>query len=71
MTKTTRKLFAIILLAILIIVPFINWKLGAVFWMCAWLVFIFQNLFPKHQWKLGEEEESRFEEHEDGSSPEE
>lgn len=67
MKKTTRKIFAVILLAILIIVPFIDWKLGAVFWMCAWLVYIFQNLFPKHHWKFGGDEEQDFAEHEDSA----
>jgi len=56
MTKTSRKIFALILLVVLIVVPFIDWKLGAVLWMCAWLIFIFQNLFPKHNWKFEEEE---------------
>jgi ABC-type transport system involved in cytochrome bd biosynthesis fused ATPase/permease subunit len=55
MTQTTRKLFAIILLVLLLVVPFINWKLGALFWMCAWLIFIFQNLFSRQTWKLGKE----------------
>lgn len=46
-----------ILLVLLIGVPFWDWKLGAVLWMCAWLVFIFQNIFPKHEWKFGNNEE--------------
>jgi len=57
MSRTTRKIFAVIILVLLIGVPFIDWKLGAVLWMCAWLVFIFQNLFPQHNWKLGQENE--------------
>jgi len=57
MTSTVRKFFAVILLILLIGVPFINWKLGAVFWMCAWLIFIFQNLFSRHSWKLPHEDE--------------
>ena len=48
-----RKIFAGILLALLIVVPFINWRLGAVLWMCAWLVFIFQNIFSRRSWKFG------------------
>jgi ABC-type transport system involved in cytochrome bd biosynthesis fused ATPase/permease subunit len=54
MSQTTRKIFAAILLVLLIGLPFIDWKLGAVLWMCAWLVFIFQKLFG-HHWKIGEE----------------
>ena len=57
MTRWKRKICALILLVLLIGVPFWDWKLGAVFWMCAWLVFIFQNIFPKHVWKLGEKEQ--------------
>ena len=56
MSQTTRKICAAILLVLLIGVPFIDWKLGAVLWMCAWLVFIFQNLFPAHNWKFGDNE---------------
>jgi hypothetical protein len=33
-TDRTRKFFAVILLFLLIVVPFIDWKLGAVMWMC-------------------------------------
>jgi hypothetical protein len=55
MSRTTRKIFAAILLVLLIGVPFIDWKVGAVLWMCAWLVFIFQNLFPRHNWQPGPE----------------
>ena len=40
-----RKISAWVILAILLVVPFFNWKLGALFWMCAWLVFICQGLF--------------------------
>jgi len=54
MSQTTRKICAAILLVILIGVPFIDWKLGAVLWMCAWLIFIFQNLFSKHDLKTSE-----------------
>jgi hypothetical protein len=57
MTRGKRRIFAIILLILLIGVPFWNWKIGSVLWMCAWLIFIFQNIFPKHHWKLGENEE--------------
>lgn len=49
-----RKIFAGILLVLLIVVPFINWQLGAVLWMCAWLVYIFQNLFSRRSWTLGD-----------------
>jgi hypothetical protein len=55
----TRKFFAVILLILLIIVPFIDWRLGAVMWMCAWLVFIFQKLFSRQDWNLGDKEEEK------------
>jgi hypothetical protein len=48
-----RKIFAGILLVLLLVVPFLNWRLGAVLWMCAWLVFIFQNIFSRRNWKFG------------------
>ena len=54
-----RKFFAVILLILLIVVPFIDWRLGAVMWMCAWLVFIFQNLFSKQQWNLGDKDKEK------------
>jgi hypothetical protein len=62
MTRGKRKIGAMILLVLLICVPFWDWKLGAALWMCAWLVFIFQNIFPKHEWKLGDNEEQGEEE---------
>jgi hypothetical protein len=53
MSQIIRKVSAAVILIMLIIVPFLNFQLGAVLWMCAWLIFIFQNLH-KGQWKLGE-----------------
>ena len=55
MSRNKRKIFALILLVLLIGVPFIDWKLGALLWMSAWLVFIFQNLLGKGQWKVEDE----------------
>ena len=55
-TRGVRKILAVILLFLLIVVPFVNWRLGAVLWMSAWLVFIFQNLFQKKEWKIEEED---------------
>ena len=57
MSPVTRKFFAVILLILLIVVPFIDWRLGAIMWMCAWLVFIFQNIFSKQKWNLGDKED--------------
>jgi len=54
MSHIKRRIFAAILLTILIGVPFWDWKLGAVLWMCAWLVFIFQNLYSSRNRKLRE-----------------
>jgi len=58
MTQTKRRVFAAILLVILIGVPFLDWKLGAVLWMSAWLVFIFQNLYSGPTRRLGENNET-------------
>ena len=57
MSQTTRKIFAVILLVLLVGLPFIDLKLGAFLWMCAWLIYIFQKLFPGHNWKQGAEDE--------------
>ena len=54
MSQTKRRILAAILLIILIGVPFLDWRLGAVLWMCAWLVFIFQNLYSGRNPKFGE-----------------
>ncbi len=48
MAKRIKKISAVILLVVLIGVPFINWRLGAVLWMCAWLIFILQQLYGQH-----------------------
>ncbi|MFC1523314.1 hypothetical protein ACFL6N_00850 [Thermodesulfobacteriota bacterium] len=48
-----RKFFAAMLLSLLLVVPFVNWRLGALMWMCAWLVFIFQNVFSRKGWHIG------------------
>ncbi len=57
MSRNVRRIAAAILLVMLIVVPFWNWQLGAVLWMCAWLVFIFQNLYSRHNWKFGENDQ--------------
>jgi hypothetical protein len=65
-TNKKRKFFAVILLILLIAVPFINWQLGALMWMCAWLVFIFQNILSRQTWNLGDKgDEENDEEEED------
>lgn len=54
-----------ILLFLLLVVPFFNWRLGATFWMCAILVFVCQQVFtvkpfqlnrPQKEEDIGEEE---------------
>jgi hypothetical protein len=44
-----RKIGAWILLIILLVVPFINWRLGALLWMCAWVTYICQTIFDRKQ----------------------
>ena len=58
MTGTARKISAVILLVLLVAVPFINWKLGAILWMCAWLVFIFQNIFSRNDWRFDKDDDA-------------
>ena len=52
MSQTIRRILAATLLIILIVVPFWDLKFGAVLWMCAWLVFIFQKLYSPRNWKF-------------------
>jgi len=71
-TDKTRKFFTVILLLLLIVVPFIDWRLGAVMWMCAWLVFIFQNLFSRQNWHFGDrnnEDDKENENHDEEDTP--
>jgi hypothetical protein len=51
-----RRILAGILLFLLIVVPFLDWRIGAVMWLSAWLVFIFQKLFNRQGWKLGDDD---------------
>jgi membrane protein implicated in regulation of membrane protease activity len=51
-----RKILAAVLLALLLGVPFLNWQLGAVLWMSVWLVYIFQNLLTRRNWKIDDKE---------------
>jgi len=59
-----RRIGALILLIALLVVPFINWRLGAWLWLCAGLVHVFQGLFrvrpplPPDIAEEGEEPES-------------
>jgi len=71
MTLTTRKILAVILLFLLLVLPFINWRFGAFLWMCAWLTYIFQNLFARNKWKLGKENEEDYPENEDDETDDE
>ena len=62
----TRKIGAWIILILLLVVPFINWRVGALLWMCAWLVYIIQGLSkgrPLVQYTA--EEDDRIEEDDD------
>lgn len=51
-----RKIGAWIILILLLVVPFFNWKLGALFWMCACLIFICQGLFKGKPIEIIEDE---------------
>ena len=65
---TYKRIAAAILLAFLLIIPFIDWRLGAVMWMSAWLVFILQKLFSRQEWRLGDGEENKADDHEEHRS---
>lgn len=40
-----RKISAATLLILLLVVPFLNWRLGALLWLCSWIIFLSQQLF--------------------------
>ena len=43
-----RRAGAALILVILLVTPFYNWRLGALLWMCAWVVHIVQiSLAPR------------------------
>ena len=48
-----KRIVAGTLLVLLIVVPFLDWRIGAVLWMSAWLVFILQKLYSREEWNLG------------------
>ena len=50
-----KRIVAGTLLVLLIVVPFLDWRIGAVLWMSAWLVFILQKLSSREEWHLGED----------------
>jgi len=54
-----RKIVAWIILVILLVVPFLNWELGAIFWLCAGLVFISQGLFKGKPLEIHEDEDEK------------
>jgi hypothetical protein len=66
-----RKFGAWLLLFLLIVVPFINWQLGALVWMCAFLVYILQQVFNGNPFTVApsEEEGEGEEEEEDSAKP--
>ena len=57
----SRKIGAWILLILLLVVPFINWRLGALLWMCAWVTYICQGVFNRnpieHHYREDEDED--------------
>jgi hypothetical protein len=42
-----RKISTWLILFLLIVVPFFNWRLGALLWMCAWVTYICQGVFDR------------------------
>jgi len=39
---TPRRIGAAMALVILVVTPFFNWRLGALLWMCAWIIHLVQ-----------------------------
>lgn len=60
-----KRIMAGVLLVLLIVIPFLDWRLGAFMWMSAWLVFIFQKIFSRKDWNFGEDEDSDFKDDKD------
>ena len=56
-----RKISAWIILFLLLVVPFFDWRVGALFWMCAWLIFICQGLFKGKPLGTNEHDEEKTE----------
>jgi hypothetical protein len=59
----TRKISAWLILILLLVVPFFNWRLGALLWMCAWVTYICQGVFNRkyplqHEYENDDVEES-------------
>jgi len=55
-----KKVLAIIVLILLLVVPFFNWRAGALLWLIAWSVFLLQGLYagrPVEDGKPGKGEE--------------
>jgi len=44
-----RRTSAAIILAMLLVTPFFNWRLGAFFWLCAMLFYVYQDLFGRRR----------------------
>lgn len=65
-----RKLGVWIVLFLLLVVPFFNWQLGALFWMCAFLVYVLQQVFSGNPFTVVPKQED-FKEDEEASSEQE
>lgn len=37
-----KKAITWIILVVLVVTPFVNWRLGAVIWLCAWIIYVVQ-----------------------------
>lgn len=46
-----RRIAAAILLLVLLAAPFLNWRLGLLLWLCAWIMFIVAKLFDRRSWR--------------------
>lgn len=55
--RIMRRVYAIIVLFLLLVVPFLNWRVGAVLWLIAWSAFLLKGLFAKRDTHDGGEED--------------
>lgn len=59
-----KRILAIIVLSLLLVVPFFNWRAGAALWLIAWSVFCLKQLYVRRP--VGDEQDEEGKEEEDG-----
>jgi len=63
-----RRITAAIILALLLVTPFFNWRLGAFFWLGAMLFYVFQDLFGRRRRDAAKKPDDEKEDEDEGDS---